>query len=176
MWSNENLPGSTKYVGPVSWWASLFNIFPASGPPFLLARAIFTLCSIWSNVLKPARMCQVETIPIVSHYQIFKYFILWMQAYLSSEEFRQKFEMTKSDFNKLPKWKQDKLKMALELFWFSHVHLVPLQIPPTGMQPLEQECSQICMLSLSLSVDRSSWSSNYFTVLLVLLLFLQVGS
>ncbi|RWR91443.1 villin-4-like protein [Cinnamomum micranthum f. kanehirae] len=38
------------------------------------------------------------------------------EAYLSSEEFRQKFEMTKSDFYKLPKWKQDKLKMALELF------------------------------------------------------------
>lgn len=115
---------------------------------FFLARAIFTVSSIWSNVLNHARMCQVETFSIVGHYQIFKNFILWMQAYLSSEEFRQKFEMTKSDFYKLPKWKQDKLKKALELFWFSHVQ-VPLQIPPTGMQPLEQECSRICMLSLS---------------------------
>ncbi|KAI4381125.1 hypothetical protein MLD38_007233 [Melastoma candidum] len=42
--------------------------------------------------------------------------ILKREAYLSAEEFREKFGMTKSAFYKLPKWRQNKLKMALQLF------------------------------------------------------------
>ncbi|KAL6977789.1 Villin-4 [Sarracenia purpurea var. burkii] len=38
------------------------------------------------------------------------------ETYLSLEEFREKFAMTKDAFYKLPKWKQNKLKMALQLF------------------------------------------------------------
>ncbi|XP_022135032.1 villin-4-like isoform X2 [Momordica charantia] len=38
------------------------------------------------------------------------------EAYLSSSEFREKFGMAKDAFHKLPKWKQNKLKMALHLF------------------------------------------------------------
>ncbi|GAV76012.1 Gelsolin domain-containing protein/VHP domain-containing protein, partial [Cephalotus follicularis] len=38
------------------------------------------------------------------------------ETYLSSEEFREKFGMTKDAFYKLPKWKQNKLKMAIQLF------------------------------------------------------------
>ncbi|XP_038879573.1 villin-4-like isoform X1 [Benincasa hispida] len=38
------------------------------------------------------------------------------ETYLSSAEFREKFGMTKDAFYKLPKWKQNKLKMALHLF------------------------------------------------------------
>ncbi|KAF3452761.1 hypothetical protein FNV43_RR03194 [Rhamnella rubrinervis] len=38
------------------------------------------------------------------------------ETYLSSEEFKQKFGMSKEAFYKLPKWKQNKLKMALQLF------------------------------------------------------------
>ncbi|XP_022997656.1 villin-4-like isoform X1 [Cucurbita maxima] len=38
------------------------------------------------------------------------------ETYLSSEEFRAKFGMTKEAFYKLPKWKQNKHKMALQLF------------------------------------------------------------
>ncbi|KAH9653843.1 Villin-4 [Citrus sinensis] len=38
------------------------------------------------------------------------------ETYLSSEEFREKFGMKKDAFYKLPKWKQNKLKMALQLF------------------------------------------------------------
>lgn len=38
------------------------------------------------------------------------------ETYLSSEEFREKFGMTKDAFYKLPKWKQNKLKMSLQLF------------------------------------------------------------
>ncbi|XP_022969600.1 villin-4-like isoform X2 [Cucurbita maxima] len=38
------------------------------------------------------------------------------ETYLSSEEFREKFGMTKDAFYKLPKWKQNKHKMALQLF------------------------------------------------------------
>ncbi|KAJ4709284.1 villin 4 [Melia azedarach] len=38
------------------------------------------------------------------------------ETYLSSEEFREKFGMTKDAFYKLPKWKQNKFKMALQLF------------------------------------------------------------
>lgn len=38
------------------------------------------------------------------------------QTYLSSEEFREKFGMAKDVFYKLPKWKQNKMKMALHLF------------------------------------------------------------
>lgn len=40
-----------------------------------------------------------------------------MQTYLSSEEFKTKFGMSKDAFYKLPKWKQNKLKMSLHLFW-----------------------------------------------------------
>lgn len=38
------------------------------------------------------------------------------ETYMSSEEFREKFGMKKEAFYKLPKWKQNKLKMALQLF------------------------------------------------------------
>ncbi|PKU66116.1 villin-5 [Dendrobium catenatum] len=38
------------------------------------------------------------------------------ETYLSSVEFKEKFGMTKNAFYKLPKWKQNKLKMALQLF------------------------------------------------------------
>ncbi|KAL0763478.1 hypothetical protein Bca101_079629 [Brassica carinata] len=38
------------------------------------------------------------------------------EAYLSSEEFKEKFGMTKEGFYKLPKWKQNKFKMAVQLF------------------------------------------------------------
>lgn len=38
------------------------------------------------------------------------------ETYLSSGEFREKFGMTKDAFYKLPKWKQNKHKMALQLF------------------------------------------------------------
>ncbi|KAL1534058.1 Villin-4 [Salvia divinorum] len=38
------------------------------------------------------------------------------EAYLSAEDFKSKFGMSKSAFYKLPKWKQNKIKTALELF------------------------------------------------------------
>ncbi|KAL0729194.1 hypothetical protein Bca4012_025287 [Brassica carinata] len=38
------------------------------------------------------------------------------EAYMTSAEFKEMFEMTKSEFYKLPKWKQNKLKMAVHLF------------------------------------------------------------
>ncbi|XP_039034286.1 villin-4-like [Hibiscus syriacus] len=38
------------------------------------------------------------------------------ETYLSFEEFKEKFGMKKDAFYKLPKWKQNKLKMALQLF------------------------------------------------------------
>ncbi|PKI54831.1 hypothetical protein CRG98_024782 [Punica granatum] len=38
------------------------------------------------------------------------------EAYLSAADFSEKFGMTKEAFYKLPKWKQNKLKMALQLF------------------------------------------------------------
>lgn len=47
---------------------------------------------------------------------ILRIYVECMQTYLSSEEFREKFGMKKDAFYKLPKWKQNKLKMALQLF------------------------------------------------------------
>ncbi|XP_058759875.1 villin-1-like [Vicia villosa] len=38
------------------------------------------------------------------------------EAYLSPEEFHEKFGMPKSAFYKLPRWKQNKLKISLDLF------------------------------------------------------------
>lgn len=38
------------------------------------------------------------------------------EAYLSDEEFQEKFGMTKNAFYKLPKWRQNKLKISLHLF------------------------------------------------------------
>ncbi|KAI9078725.1 hypothetical protein K1719_039312 [Acacia pycnantha] len=38
------------------------------------------------------------------------------EAYMSAEEFKEKFGMTKKDLYKLPRWKQNKLKMAIHLF------------------------------------------------------------
>ncbi|KAK7305383.1 hypothetical protein VNO77_43288 [Canavalia gladiata] len=38
------------------------------------------------------------------------------EIYLSNEEFREKFGMSKSAFHRLPRWKQNKLKMSLDLF------------------------------------------------------------
>ncbi|KAI3701709.1 hypothetical protein L6452_26981 [Arctium lappa] len=42
--------------------------------------------------------------------------ILKRETYLSLADFRTKFGMTKDVFYKLPRWKQNKLKMALQLF------------------------------------------------------------
>jgi len=41
---------------------------------------------------------------------------LVLQAYLSEEEFEEKFGMPKTVFYKLAKWKQNKFKMTLDLF------------------------------------------------------------
>ncbi|WJX96600.1 Villin-4 [Trifolium repens] len=38
------------------------------------------------------------------------------EAYLSPEEFNERLGMTRTEFYKLPKWKQNKLKMAVQLF------------------------------------------------------------
>ncbi|XP_024980360.1 villin-4-like isoform X1 [Cynara cardunculus var. scolymus] len=38
------------------------------------------------------------------------------EIYLSSSEFKKKFGMTKDAFRKMPKWKQNKMKVALKLF------------------------------------------------------------
>nr|XP_043635914.1 villin-5-like [Erigeron canadensis] len=38
------------------------------------------------------------------------------EAYLSEEEFQEKFAMPKRAFYQLPRWKQNKLKMSLFLF------------------------------------------------------------
>ncbi|OIV89679.1 hypothetical protein TanjilG_07755 [Lupinus angustifolius] len=38
------------------------------------------------------------------------------ETFLSSVEFKEKFGMTKDSFYKLPRWKQNKLKMAIQLF------------------------------------------------------------
>ena len=35
---------------------------------------------------------------------------------MTAAEFKEKLEMTKKEFYKLPKWKQNKLKMAVQLF------------------------------------------------------------
>ncbi|PWZ21045.1 Villin-5 [Zea mays] len=42
--------------------------------------------------------------------------VMRRETYLSSIEFREKFGMTKEAFSKLPKWKRNKLKIALQLF------------------------------------------------------------
>lgn len=55
-----------------------------------------------------------------------------MQTYLSAAEFKEKFGMTKDAFYKLPKWKQSKLKMALQLFWSVPPHsFISLFLPFT---------------------------------------------
>ncbi|KAK1414071.1 hypothetical protein QVD17_29810 [Tagetes erecta] len=38
------------------------------------------------------------------------------EIYLSNTEFREKFNMTKEAFNKMPKWRQNKMKISLKLF------------------------------------------------------------
>ncbi|PKI31867.1 hypothetical protein CRG98_047753, partial [Punica granatum] len=38
------------------------------------------------------------------------------EAYLSEDEFQEKFEITRKSFYQLPKWRQNKLKMTLHLF------------------------------------------------------------
>eukprot|EP01018_Ginkgo_biloba_P026536 Gb_23117 [translate_table: standard] len=38
------------------------------------------------------------------------------ECYLSAEEFQEKFQMTKEAFNKMPRWKQNRLKTAVDLF------------------------------------------------------------
>uniref|UniRef100_J3M148 HP domain-containing protein n=1 Tax=Oryza brachyantha TaxID=4533 RepID=J3M148_ORYBR len=38
------------------------------------------------------------------------------EVYLSSSEFKEKFNMTRASFNNLPKWKQNRLKSDLQLF------------------------------------------------------------
>ncbi|XP_047330593.1 villin-4-like [Impatiens glandulifera] len=38
------------------------------------------------------------------------------EVYLSSQEFKEKFGMSKDAFNKLPNWKKNKMKMSLQMF------------------------------------------------------------
>ncbi|XP_057978929.1 villin-4-like [Malania oleifera] len=57
-----------------------------------------------------------ERLKISSNDPITEIDVTKREVYLSPEEFRQKFAMTKDAFHKLPKWKQNKLKMALQLF------------------------------------------------------------
>ncbi|XP_041021377.1 villin-4 [Juglans microcarpa x Juglans regia] len=57
-----------------------------------------------------------ERLKITSSDPITEIDVTKRETYLSSTEFREKFGMTKDVFFKLPKWKQNKLKMALQLF------------------------------------------------------------
>lgn len=57
-----------------------------------------------------------ERLKILSTDPITEIDVTKRETYLSSEEFREKFGMAKDAFYKLPKWKQNKLKMALQLF------------------------------------------------------------
>lgn len=62
-------------------------------------------------------VCFQKTVnEFTSSIMLLKLDIYCTQTYLSSEEFREKFGMAKDAFYKLPKWKQNKLKMALQLF------------------------------------------------------------
>ncbi|RZR77051.1 hypothetical protein BHM03_00002027 [Ensete ventricosum] len=57
------------------------------------------------------------TVCIPKPHSCLRFCILFMlQAYLSSVEFKEKFGMKKNAFYDLPKWKQNKLKMAAHLF------------------------------------------------------------
>ncbi|KAL8127073.1 hypothetical protein AgCh_014121 [Apium graveolens] len=57
-----------------------------------------------------------EQLTILSTNPVTEIDVTKRETYLSSKEFREKFGMAKSAFYKLPKWKQNKLKMALQLF------------------------------------------------------------
>ncbi|XP_059459862.1 villin-4-like [Corylus avellana] len=57
-----------------------------------------------------------ERLKIISTDPVSEIDVTKRETYLSSEEFREKFGMKKEAFYKLPKWKQNKLKMALQLF------------------------------------------------------------
>lgn len=57
-----------------------------------------------------------ERLTILSTNPVTEIDVTKRETYLSSKEFREKFGMAKSAFYKLPKWKQNKLKMALQLF------------------------------------------------------------
>ncbi|KAL0904665.1 hypothetical protein M5K25_026795 [Dendrobium thyrsiflorum] len=57
-----------------------------------------------------------ERLKITSSNPVSEIDITKRETYLSSVEFKEKFGMTKNAFYKLPKWKQNKLKMALQLF------------------------------------------------------------
>lgn len=57
-----------------------------------------------------------ERLKIMSSDPVTEIDVTKRETYLSSEEFREKFGMAKDAFYKLPKWKQNKLKMALQLF------------------------------------------------------------
>ncbi|XP_020597986.1 villin-3-like isoform X2 [Phalaenopsis equestris] len=57
-----------------------------------------------------------ERLKITSSNPVSEIDITKRETYLSSAEFKEKFGITKDAFYKLPKWKQNKLKMALHLF------------------------------------------------------------
>ncbi|XP_008220688.1 PREDICTED: villin-1 [Prunus mume] len=57
-----------------------------------------------------------ERLKVISKDPIAGIDITKREAYLADEEFQAQFAMTKRDFYKLAKWKQNKLKMALHLF------------------------------------------------------------
>ncbi|KAL1816224.1 hypothetical protein ACET3Z_018798 [Daucus carota] len=57
-----------------------------------------------------------EQLTILSMNPVTEIDVTKRESYLSPEEFNDKFKMSKSAFYKLPKWKQNKLKMALQLF------------------------------------------------------------
>lgn len=92
-----------------------------------------------------------------------------MQTYLSSEEFREKFGMGKDAFYKLPKWKQNKLKMALQLFWVSFIPSLFSKTPCSLNCRWKKACSQICTysfltkVSLKLSLVKLIQHSNCCT-------------
>uniref|UniRef100_A0A5B7BTK7 Putative villin-1 isoform X1 n=1 Tax=Davidia involucrata TaxID=16924 RepID=A0A5B7BTK7_DAVIN len=57
-----------------------------------------------------------ERLKVVSNDPVTGIDVTKREAYLSDEEFQEKFEMSKRAFYELPKWKQNKLKMSLHLF------------------------------------------------------------
>ncbi|XP_028779934.1 villin-1 isoform X1 [Neltuma alba] len=102
--------GSPSYNSPVSFSAS---------PPAEPNLSSGTAESLQKNGNKDIENLPVypyDRLRVISSNPVVGINVTVREAYLSDEEFREKFGMTKAAFYKLPKWKQNKLKMSLDLF------------------------------------------------------------
>ncbi|GLT52033.1 hypothetical protein SLA2020_253960 [Shorea laevis] len=114
--SNLRSPDNQNVSSPTPVARKLFSTSPSyQGSPVPELNSLNQVDASETSVIS-SLIFPYERLKVVSSDPVTDIDVTKREAYLSNEEFEDKFGMTRGAFYMLPKWRQNKLKMALDLF------------------------------------------------------------